>query len=132
VRQDLGACARCGLLVCKECRGERACAVCYFERLAAERRMARRERMAEIGRRAAVIGLVAASGATGLGAALLPDGPLCAASAAPKAVEIKLPAGVDEMPGPPVEPRSADWGDALAYRCFDAGNGVTCCVVVPK
>jgi hypothetical protein len=101
-----------------------------MERLANERRNARRARLKEAGRRAAVVALVAASGATGLGAAFLPDGPLCAAAMEPTPVELRMVT--------PVHPvtletaRSGEWGQPLTFHCFDAGQGVTCCVIAPK
>jgi hypothetical protein len=83
-----------------------------------------------MGRRAAVIALVAASGATGLGAAFLPDGPLCASAyAAQTTVELRIvPVDVPEM-----MPLDADrpWGQPLSFRCFDAGQSVTCCLISP-
>jgi hypothetical protein len=130
VRRQLAPCGRCGLLVCGDCRGERRCAVCHFERLAAERRAHRRERLRETGRRAAVIALIAASGATGIGAAFLPDGPLAVAAVGPATpVELHL------VPASPTEPpvlRTAApgaWPQPITFRCFDVGDGVTCCVL---
>jgi hypothetical protein len=104
--------------------------VCHFERLAAERHARRRERLREGGRRAAVIALVAASGATGIGAAFLPDGPLAAAALGPSTpVELHL------VPATPMEPPVLQtaapraWHQPLTFRCFDVGDGVTCCVL---
>ncbi len=131
IRRHLASCTACGLLVCNDCRGTRECAVCHMERIAAEQRAARRERMREVGRRAAVVALVAASGATGLGAAFLPDGPLCAATTMePTPVELRM-----VTPAHPVtlETTAADeWGQPLTFHCFDAGQGVTCCILSPK
>jgi hypothetical protein len=67
--------------MCETCRGCDECALCFSERCAAAQRHARRARWREIGRRAAIVGLVAASGATGLAAAFFPDGPLAGAPA---------------------------------------------------
>jgi hypothetical protein len=119
---------RCGLLVCADCRGARQCAVCHLERVAAVRRAERRARLTEFGRRAAVIALVAASGATGLGAAFLPDGPLCAGMATPAAVELHLVA----LPRDPQALEPASWNEPLTFRCYDGGDGVTCCVITPR
>jgi hypothetical protein len=79
-----------------------------------------------------VIALVAASGVTGLGAALLPEGALCpagatAADAAP--AELRLEAAVPRAHTTTIP---TTWGDPLVFRCFEAGDGVTCCVVVPR
>ncbi len=89
----------------------------------------RRARLKEAGRRAAVITLVAASGATGLGAAFLPDGPLCTAAsqAQSRAVELRM----QEQPPVTVE-ATAPWNQPLSFHCFPAGDGVTCCVVAPE
>ncbi len=101
-----------------------------MERIAAERRQARRARLKELGRRTAVVALVAASGATGLGAAFLPDGPLCAAALEPAPVELRMmpaqhPVTLEATGG-------SEWGQPLTFHCFDAGQGVTCCVIAPK
>ena len=116
-------------MVCGDCRSKRQCAVCHFERLAGEKRAQRRARLQELGRRAAVIALVAASGATGLGAAFLPDGPLCASAyASSSTMELRL------LPSEVVQPladANRPWGQTLAFRCFDVGEGITCCVVTP-
>jgi hypothetical protein len=130
VRRHLGSCSRCGLLVCGECRGVRECAVCFAERTASARRSQRRARLKELGRRVAVVGLVAASGATGLGAAFLPDGPLYVGAFEPTPVELRMISSV----GQPVtlETTPAAWRQPLAFQCFDAGRGITCCVVSTK
>jgi hypothetical protein len=95
------------------------------------RRAQRRARLRELGRRVAVVGLVAASGATGLGAAFLPDGPLYAASYEPTPVELRM------LPGAPVQPVTAEtgphhWSQPLTFHCFAAAQGVTCCVIAPR
>lgn len=130
LRRHLASCGSCGLLVCGDCRGLRACAVCHAERVLSTRRAQRRERLRELGRRVAVVGLVAASGATGLGAAFLPDGPLSAAAYEATPVELRLVSG----PGQPVtlETAPAAWRQPLSFQCFDAGHGVTCCIVSQK
>lgn len=74
-RRKLGACGGCGLITCAECRGDGECIVCWRERLRAERREARRRRLSELGRRAAVIACVAVSGAAAVGASFLPEPP---------------------------------------------------------
>ena len=98
--------------------------------MAASRRSQRRARLRELGRRVAVVGLVAASGATGLGAAFLPDGPLYVGAFEPTPVELRM------VPGPstPVtlETGGNGWHRALSFQCYDAGHGVTCCVVTPR
>jgi hypothetical protein len=111
VRRQLASCRSCGLLVCGDCRGQRECAVCYRE----------------LGRRVAVVGLVAASGATGLGAAFLPDGPLYTSEPTP--VELRMVA-----PAQPVtlETGQQRWSQPLAFHCFAAAQGVTCCVISPR
>jgi hypothetical protein len=132
VRRELACCRTCGLLVCGDCRGTRECAVCYGERLISTRRAQRRERLRELGRRVAVVGLVAASGATGLGAAFLPDGPLYAGAYEPTAVELRAM----DAPGQPVTLETGTgkhpWGQPLAFHCFAAAQGVTCCVIAPN
>jgi len=115
--------------VCNDCRGLRECAVCYGERLISARRAQRRARLRELGRRVAVVGLVAASGATGLGAAFLPDGPFYAATYEPTPVELRM------LPAPPVTVGTANgkhWGQPLAFHCFAGPHGVTCCVISPS
>jgi hypothetical protein len=84
-----------------------------------------------MGRRAAVIALVAASGATGLGAAFLPDGPLCASAfAAPTTMELRMVPV--ELTPPPAADADRPWGQTLAFRCYDVGDGITCCIVSPS
>lgn len=76
-----------------------------------------------------MIALVAASGATGLGAALLPDGPLCAGLATPGPIAVRmLPAESPQM----VTLEAAAWGQPLSFRCFDVGDGMTCCIIAPR
>ena len=117
--------------MCGDCRGSRQCAVCHAERLAGERRAQRRAQLQELGRRAAVIALVAASGATGLGAAFLPDGPLYASAyAAPTAVELRVMP--DQLTPTTVVDADRPWGQTLSFRCFGVGDGITCCVVSPR
>ncbi|HEY2749525.1 MAG TPA: hypothetical protein VGL86_33125 [Polyangia bacterium] len=127
VRRQLASCRSCGLLVCGDCRGQRECAVCYGERLTSTRRAQRHARLRELGRRVAVVGLVAASGATGLGAAFLPDGPLYTSEPTP--VELRMVA-----PAQPVtlETGQQRWSQPLAFHCFAAAQGVTCCVISPR
>lgn len=75
-----------------------------------------------------MIALVAASGATGLGAAFLPDGPLCAGMATPATTELRV------LPSPSnvtIEP-AATWNEPLTFRCYQGGDGVTCCVIAPR
>jgi mono/diheme cytochrome c family protein len=118
--------------VCGDCRGQVECAVCHGERRVAKRRALRRARLSELGRRTAVVALVAASGVTGMSAALLPDGGLAMASFA--AAEVAPPrvrfdpalVGVDR---PLTLPMAMGWGEPIHFRCFPAGDGVTCCVV---
>lgn len=126
VRRHLASCRLCGLLVCGECRGLRECAVCQSERLVSARRSQRRVRLRELGRRAAVVALVAASGATGLGAAFLPDGPLASAAFEATPVELRMVTG----PTQPVSLETATaWQQPLTFHCYAAGRGVTCCVI---
>ena len=129
VRRQLASCRSCGLLVCGDCRGARECAVCHSERVASTRRAQRRARLKELGRRVAVVGLVAASGATGLGAAFLPDGPLYVGAYEPTPVELR-------MVSPPNQPVTLEtapaWHEPLAFHCFDAGQGITCCIISPR
>ncbi len=93
------------------------------------RRAQRRAHLKEVGRRVAVVALVTASGATGLGAAFLPDGPLYAPSYMPAPVELRMLS----PPAPPVTPDTAEkaWQQPLTFHCFNAGRGVTCCVIAP-
>lgn len=102
--------------------------MCHFERVAAARKRQRRERMREVGRRAAVVALVAASGATGLGAAFLPDGPMSAGAVEPTPISLRL------LPEPPPHPVTlaatpAPWTQPLSFHCYSSGDGVTYCVV---
>jgi hypothetical protein len=129
VRRQLASCRSCGLLVCGDCRGQRECAVCYGERLVSSRREQRRARLRELGRRVAVVGLVAASGATGLGAAFLPDGPLYATATEPTPVELRTIGPVQPVT---LETGTHPWGRPLAFHCFAAAEGVTCCVITPS
>jgi hypothetical protein len=94
------------------------------------RRSQRRARLKELGRRVAVVGLVAASGATGLGAAFLPDGPLYVGSYEATPVELRMISG----PADPVTLETAPrtWREPLAFQCYDAGRGVTCCIISPR
>jgi hypothetical protein len=73
---------------------------------------------------------VAASGATGLGAAFLPDGPLCAAALEPASMELRTVSA----PAAPVtlETTASPWNEPLTFHCYDAGQGVTCCVIGAK
>jgi hypothetical protein len=72
-RKGLLPCMRCGLLMCRDCRADGECVVCYRERVEAVRREIRRGNVIRLARRAAVIGSVALSGAAAAGAALLPE-----------------------------------------------------------
>jgi hypothetical protein len=110
----------------------RECAVCHFERLANERRIQRRVRMRELGRRAAVVALVAASGATGLGAAFLPDGPLCAGVIEPTPMELRMVAAPLPQAVTLETAATSPWNRPLTFHCVNAGDGVTCCVVSAK
>jgi hypothetical protein len=138
VRRNLASCSRCGLLVCSDCRGHVECAVCYGERLVESRRAERRARLRELGRRAAVVALVTASGVTGLGAALLPQSTLCMAGDAgvagspidPGPAELRLEPMPNPMPTP--HPRTAAWGEPLMFRCYEGSDGLTCCIVAPR
>jgi hypothetical protein len=89
--------------------------------------MARRRRLRDIGRRTAVVSLVAASGITGLSAAFVPPGPLCTGTI-PPAVELRLE-GMNEVAGPlPLDATTPPpW--TLTFRCVQTRSGVTCCVV---
>lgn len=79
-----------------------------------------------------MIALVAASGATGLGAAFLPDGPLCGASAyAARQTEMELRIVPVELTQPMAVDGNRPWGQTLSFRCFDMGDGITCCIVSP-
>jgi hypothetical protein len=124
VRRQLASCRLCGLLVCGDCRGVRECAVCQHERVVSARRSQRRARLRELGRRAAVVALVAASGATGLGAAFLPDGPLAAAAFESTPVELRMVTAPVTL-----ETAAAPWHQPLSFHCYDAGQGVTCCII---
>lgn len=85
--------------------------------------------------------LVAAAGATGLGAAFLPDGPLCS-PAGPRcspagSLELRLSSEAE----PHLRPEAPDlrsvtaapssWGQPLAFRCYDSGGGMICCALDP-
>jgi hypothetical protein len=125
--------------MCGDCRGAFECAVCHGERQLAARKAERRERLREAGRRVAVVALVAASGATGLGAAFLPEAALCGSATVARepAVELHLvnPSALAET-GPAAARASMalapTWGEPLVVRCFTGSNNVTCCVVGPR
>ena len=104
--------------------------MCHAERRASALRSQRRARLREFGRRAAVVGLVAASGATGLGAAFLPDGPLAAAAFGSTPVELRMMTG--PMHPVTVETAGPPWHQPLTFHCYDAGQGITCCVIAPR
>jgi hypothetical protein len=111
----------------------RECAVCHGERQAAARRTQRRARLRELGRRVAVVGLVAASGATGLGAAFLPDGPLYVGAFEPTPVELRMVgAAATPVTLETGTTSGGKWHQSLAFQCYDAGHGVTCCVISPR
>ena len=82
-----------------------------------------------MGRRVAVVGLVAASGATGLGAAFLPDGPLYVGAFEPTPVELRMLGGATPVT---VETAPTAWREPLRFQCYNAGHGVTCCVISPR
>jgi hypothetical protein len=118
-------------LVCADCRGVRECAVCQHDRLLSARRSQRRARLRELGRRVAVVALVAASGATGLGAAFLPDGPLAASAFESTPVELRMvtaavPVTLETTAAP------VSWREPLSFHCYDAGQNVTYCIIAPR
>ena len=80
----------------------------------------------------AVVGLVAASGATGLGAAFLPDGPLYVGAYEPTAVELRQITRQQPMTPVTLETGAPGWGQPLAFHCYAAAQGVTCCVIDPR
>ena len=143
-RRRLASCTSCGTLVCGDCRGAGECAVCRCERNAALAQQRRRARLRELGRRAAVVAMVAVSGMTGIGAALMPTGPLCTGAVAPLAVELRL-ADEAALPTPlPLEAAPSRWAETqieaqrprrvaparpLTFNCFQARSTLTCCVV---
>jgi hypothetical protein len=74
-RNQLDACYRCGMLMCKECRGGGACILCHRDEQAARARAERNRRLRLVGHRAGVAACIAATGMAGVGAALIPDRP---------------------------------------------------------
>jgi hypothetical protein len=137
MRYRLAACRACGLLTCVDCRGDDQCAICYREQLANQARRERRERRRELGRRAAVVGLVAASGISGLAAAFFPDGPLTGtgfdAGAEMRFVTVPnatVDAAVDATLNEPINLHATapPWGSDLKLSCVET-DGVTCCFV---
>ncbi len=83
-----------------------------------------------------MVGLVTASGVTGLGAALLPQSTLCMAGDAGMAlVGARIDPGPAEMrlePMPTPHPSAVAWGEPLMFRCFEGRDGLTCCIVAPR
>jgi hypothetical protein len=128
-RRLLGSCPSCGLLVCGDCRGARECAVCHGERAVLSARYQRRAQRREVGKRAAVVAMVAVSGVTGLSAAFIPAGPMCTGALAPVAVELRV--GADTKMTTPVALEAAPppWNEALGFHCFQARSDLTCCIV---
>jgi hypothetical protein len=115
--------------MCGDCRGPVECAVCHGERIAASRRAARRAQLRELGRRAAVVSLVAASGVAGLGAALLPESGLCMAGGMSGAALVDPGPAELRLEPMPAHARTAAWGEPLMFRCAEMRDGVLCCVV---
>jgi hypothetical protein len=127
-RRELGSCSACGLLVCRDCRGGSRCAVCHGDALAAEATARRRGQRREVVKRAVVVAMVAASGVTGLGAAFMPAGPMCANGLAPIAIELHSSDGRGIVPVS-LEAASPPWNQPLAFHCFQMRSDLTCCVV---
>jgi hypothetical protein len=104
--------------------------------MAAAERTRRRARLREHGRRAAVVALIAASGVSGLGAAFLPEGPVCGEPLPPVSVGAAAAMGGGEaaaLTAPlPLTSQRAPWTEPLAFRCFAAAGGSTCCVLSPR
>jgi hypothetical protein len=79
-----------------------------------------------------VVGLIAASGVAGLGAAFFPggpDGPLTGASL-DAGTAMRFVGAPEATLNEPVNLRATmpPWGGELRLNCFET-NGVTCCVV---
>jgi hypothetical protein len=139
---SLGPCHRCGLLVCRECRGGGECMLCCREELLARIRVDRHRRMRRLGHQVGVAACIAATALAGLGAALLPDPPLPVSSEghgeAVARAEVRFVADAVEryfdshgatcppslgelrregyLAAPPVDP----WGEPLLYGCMEA------------
>jgi hypothetical protein len=139
--RGLGACHRCGLLVCRECRGDGECVFCHREQRAAEARQRNRERLRLVAHRAGVAACIAAATLAAVGAALIPDPPVGDREAhamivargqvgfVAEAVGRYWSAHGDTCPAslaqlriegflasPPIDP----WGEPLLYGCIDS------------
>ena len=124
-RRELASCHNCGLLACKDCRGVRACVVCHRERQAPADRTRRRARIAELGRRTALIALVGISGVAGMGVATLPSFMPAAFVALDGGAHGKL-----DQPRalPPIAGVTA-WGQPVLLHCYACGDGITCFMI---
>jgi hypothetical protein len=140
-KNALAACFRCGLLMCKECRGGGECVLCYREELMVHVRAERQRRLRRLGHQVGVAACVAATVLAGVGAAFLPDPP-SPGNASHNAVvargEVRFvanavvhywgshgstcPPSLGELQrqgylvAPPIDP----WGEPLLYGCIEA------------
>ena len=141
-RASIAPCFRCGLLMCKDCRGGGECVLCYREQLAAEARARRNQRVRSVAHHAGVAACIAATALAGVGAALIPDPPLPLGTEGHATIvargEVRFvadavqhywnthgaicPPSLGELRAegyllaPPVDP----WGEPLLYGCIDA------------
>ena len=124
-RRQLASCHDCGLLACGDCRGQRACAACHRDRQREATRLRRRARIAEVGRRTALVALVGISGVAGMGVATLPALMPTAFVAGLDGHRVKLD---QPRPLPPIAAVTA-WGQPVLLHCYACGDGISCFMI---
>jgi hypothetical protein len=137
-RRALASCQRCGLIVCKDCRGGGECILCYREELEARQRYQRVRRRKQVAHQLGVAACIAATAMAGIGAALLPDPPPPPRQSLVARGEVRFVAQAVErywdahggicppslgqlqeegyLLGPPLDP----WGEPLLYGCVES------------